>query len=490
MFNPLQFTAEFGKADPAARLPSTKPLRILFINDLGDSCASRTEHSLATRPLRAVDIDTFDTFMSTEKPAIDLDEEGFTLKDLDDVHPDQIWQNLSSFQTLKDLKNRVRDPAQFDSVAQNVQAMLQTSDVPSAPPAEPETDTDTVSRPLGAQPTTQSVSTPPPTDYLTAILHDAVAAHITPEADPRAAHYRAALDDAAAAHMRAVLHNPKVQSVEAAWRGLHLLVSNIDTDTDMSIHVLNASKTELIAALAAPDGAVDNSVLHSRLVEEPAHAPFTLMVLGDTVAPTPEEVRLLASLGAFAGRTGAVVLASPEAGMIGVPSWDAVALSPAPATPIDDWTLLRSTPMANHIVALAPRFMIRTPYGKKLDPIEAFPFEEIVSPARDHDAFLWGASSLLACILIACSFEQDGWSARLNTNLAYGDLPFVPYDADGEQQMKPGAETLLSDRAAAVLQDAGIVPVSAIRNQNIIRLPWFQTLATGGDDGRIGPFAL
>ena len=39
-----------------------------------------------------------------------------------------------------------------------------------------------------------------------------------------------------------ILHHPDFQQLEAAWRGLHFLVNNTETDEQLKIRVMNISK--------------------------------------------------------------------------------------------------------------------------------------------------------------------------------------------------------------------------------------------------------
>ena len=61
---------------------------------------------------------------------------------------------------------------------------------------------------------------------------------------------------------------------------------------------------------------------------------------------------------------------------------------------------LRELPEASHLALLAPRFMLRHPYGKKSDPISAFTFEEF-TPEEGLRGMLWGHPALLAASLLA-----------------------------------------------------------------------------------------
>ena len=42
-----------------------------------------------------------------------------------------------------------------------------------------------------------------------------------------------------------ILHNERFQQVESAWRGLHYLVNNTETDEMLKIRVMNISKKEM-----------------------------------------------------------------------------------------------------------------------------------------------------------------------------------------------------------------------------------------------------
>jgi len=55
----------------------------------------------------------------------------------------------------------------------------------------------------------------------------------------------AELDKRLSQQVNAVLHHPDFQQLESAWRGLHHLVNNTETDEMLKIRVMNISKLEL-----------------------------------------------------------------------------------------------------------------------------------------------------------------------------------------------------------------------------------------------------
>ena len=65
-----------------------------------------------------------------------------------------------------------------------------------------------------------------------------------------------------------ILHHPRFQQVESAWRGLHYLVSNTETDEMLKIRVMNVSKTDAARSLRKYKGSSwDQSPLFKTLYE-------------------------------------------------------------------------------------------------------------------------------------------------------------------------------------------------------------------------------
>jgi len=79
----------------------------------------------------------------------------------------------------------------------------------------------------------------------------------------------AAIDKKLSAQINAIMHHPDFQQLESAWRGLHYLVSNSETDDMLKIRVLNVGKKDLHKTLKRFKGAAwDQSPLFKKLYEE------------------------------------------------------------------------------------------------------------------------------------------------------------------------------------------------------------------------------
>src|SRR6185369_7294311 len=51
-----------------------------------------------------------------------------------------------------------------------------------------------------------------------------------------------------------ILHNPEYQKLEGAWRGLHYMCSNTETDDQLKIRFMNISKQDLAKTLKRYQG--------------------------------------------------------------------------------------------------------------------------------------------------------------------------------------------------------------------------------------------
>ena len=64
----------------------------------------------------------------------------------------------------------------------------------------------------------------------------------------------AELDRRMSKQINAIMHHEDFQKIESAWRGLHYLVNNTETDEMLKISVMNISKTDLAQDTEALQG--------------------------------------------------------------------------------------------------------------------------------------------------------------------------------------------------------------------------------------------
>ena len=125
----------------------------------------------------------------------------------------------------------------------------------------------------------------------------------------------AEIDRKLSAQLNVILHHPRVQQVESAWRGLSYLVQNTETDQLLKIRVMNVSKTEIFKSLRKYKGASwDQSPLFKRVYEQEygqlGGEPYGALVADYYFDHTPGDVELLGQMAQIAAAAHAPFLAA------------------------------------------------------------------------------------------------------------------------------------------------------------------------------------
>jgi type VI secretion system protein ImpC len=280
--------------------------------------------------------------------------------------------------------------------------------------------------------------------------------------------HRAEADAARSELMRALLHHPGFQGLEAAWRGVHFLARRLETNALLKLELFDVSRAEVAA---------ETQGVFQLLERSSTGGPWALVVGHYTFGPERPDLELLASLGAIGQRLGTPWLAGADPHLIGGGS--------VPERPDPDdrtaqteaaWRELRRRPQARWLGLTLPRFLLRLPYGRETDPCESFAFEEMAGQP-EHGRYLWGNPALACACLLAESFLADGWDLRPGGRLNLGSLPLHIYKREGEPFAQPCAEVLLTEREAASLLESGIMPLASLKDSDEVRLVRFQSIA-------------
>jgi type VI secretion system protein ImpC len=310
---------------------------------------------------------------------------------------------------------------------------------------------------------------------LSKFLESTVRPHIVPAASSQQTDAQARVNATATEALRYVLHEPAFQALEATWLSIRAIVSQLESDSRVQIHLLDVTRQELMSDLC---GANEwRATTTYRLVVESDLAPWSLLLADVAFGARPEDIAALAMLGGLAAESQAPFLAAADPALAGCPS---LTLTPEPrdwtalpAGVADLWQQLRRSELAAWIGLVAPRILLRQPYGAQCDPIDTFPFEELAD-ADQHEHFLW-ASGALACGRMACCAWDSGDDPHAVLRL--DGMPVFNYTRSGESQMKPCAEVFLSERALTAFLDAGVMPLASVRNQDAVQLVRWQSIA-------------
>src|SRR5262252_3976889 len=430
----LDFDVTFGRS--GGRREESDPMRLLVLGDFsGKPVEERTP--LANRSPRRVDPDTIDDVLRRLEPRVTVGGSEIHFQQIDDFHPDRLYQRLDLFKALRDTR--------------------------AMPPAERD---EQVSRLLGAPAGSEATAAPPRPSGFDGLIHDVVAPHIVRDTSAHIASHRAATDAAITHEMRKLLHDPALQRLEAAWRGVRWLISELELDENLQLHIFDVTREELLADLAASQGKLIETGVYRALVDRlqdgDSWSAFVSLV---QFGPSNGDVALLAALGLIASKAGGPLLGDAD-----------LALASDTAQTQGPWQTLRRTEAARWIGLAAPRVLLRLPYGERTDPIETFDFEEVVG-APETGELLWASASLAMALLIGKAFTARGWNMEPGDEREIGGLPVYTFVRDGEHDMQPCAERQLTERDIHSLLSAGLVPIASRRDRDSVVVVRFQSVS-------------
>jgi type VI secretion system protein ImpC len=376
--------------------PADEPARYLVLGDFGGR---------AGEPL-AVDRDNLDAVMSI----LQVSAGGMRIRDLDDFHPDRLYQHF-------DMALPVADPE------------------PEPAPASPEADIAALLRPTSLLEQIAGGGDP-----FQEYVKELARAHAVPtkkSSDPSAA---------LSERMNSMLHHPRFQTLESAWRGLDFAIRQMD-DVAARVHIVQFPQEELAADLACDNLRATRlyTLLHSRR--------WTAAI--GLHSYVEADIELLARIALVAADAQVPYLAQ---GSPGIGS-----------------ELFSDIPEASYLGLALPRLLLRLPYGPHTSPIDSFAFEEMSStPVHQH--YLWG-NAALACLAILARADAD--------DLNLDHLPAHTYKKDSEWTMTPCGEFFMTETQVLSLIDRGLMPLVSYRDRPLVRLAGFRAVT-----GKSLPFSV
>ena len=299
----------------------------------------------------------------------------------------------------------------------------------------------------------------------------------------------AALDAKLTEQINEIMHTEDFQKLESAWRGLHYLVNNTETDEMLKIRVLNISKNDLGKTLKKFRGtAWDQSPIFKKVYEEEygqfGGAPYGVMIGDYQFDHSPQDVQLLSDMAQVASAAHAPFITAAAPTVLGMDSWSELA-NPRDLTKIFGtpeyaaWRSLRESEDSRYIGLCMPRFLARLPYGSKTEPVEEFAFEEDVGGA-DSERFCWANAAYAMATNITGAFKHYGWCTRIRgieSGGAVEGLPSYTFPTDdGGVDMKCPTEIAISDRREAELAKNGFMPLIHKKNSDFAAFIGAQSL--------------
>ena len=211
------------------------------------------------------------------------------------------------------------------------------------------------------------------------------------------------LDRVISAQVAEVIVHPSFQRLEAAWRGLHYLVTQSETSSMLKIKVLDVAKQELAEDLAR---AVDFEA--SRIFQKVYDdvygrfrgEPFALLVGDYEFSHLSDDIDLLGKIANVAAAAFAPFIAAASPKLIGIEHWGDIGkprdlAQVLAADAYARWRSFRDSQDASFVALSMPRVLARPAYGLAGD-VEGHPATAPACPAGPQVApgFRFDASVL------------------------------------------------------------------------------------------------
>jgi type VI secretion system protein ImpC len=299
----------------------------------------------------------------------------------------------------------------------------------------------------------------------------------------------AAIDKKLTEQINLILHHEDFQKMESAWRGLHYLVNNTETDEMLKIRFMDISKQELGKTLKRYKGtAWDQSPLFKKIYEAEygqfGGEPFGCLVGDYHFDQTAPDVELLGEMAKISAAAHTPFIAGASPTVMQMSSWQELA-NPRDLTKIFTtpeyaaWRSLRESDDARYLGLAMPRYLARMPYGAKSNPVEDFDFEEDTG-AADHSRYTWSNAAYAMAVNINRSFKMYGWCSRIRGIESGGAVEGLPTHTfptdDGGVDMKCPTEIAISDRREAELAKNGFMPLVHRKNSDFAAFIGAQSL--------------
>ena len=458
----------------AQRRQARMPLRLMLVADLvPQQKPSRTESQV-----RRVDANGFAGLMEAWKPALRLEvanrlspqpaslEIGLRFTSLKDFAPAAIARQIPALARLLAIRTEVHGVRTEGTDRETFRARLAeagidaasadglygqlTVEPPKPKPAKPKSD-DPLDRLMGMVDTGDGEADEPTGlgDALAEAVSDGAPRIAASAADKILADFDAKLGG----QLRAIIEHPDLRRLEAAWRGLKLLVDRLPFRDGVLLDVV-ATRRETLS----------ETIYYQVLVPEHEAAdsgdPLTAVILGFAFDNSQADVELLDDLAGTGASLQAPFIASAAPGFFGFDAPESMGPLPLVSQLMDGpeyihWNKLRDKDEARHVALAFPPFLLRPSYGPE------YPSKEVPVEEEGH---LWGGGALAVALAMADSFVKTDWPTHL-TGRPVGDLPLW----ETSRGQTPLA-LLMPEAKAAELGDAGFVALTGEANRDRIQV--------------------
>ena len=277
------------------------------------------------------------------------------------------------------------------------------------------------------------------------------------------------IDTKLSQQMDEILHHTEFQALEAAWKGLQLLVERTDFRENIKIELLNVARQDLLddfedSAQITQSGLYKH--IYSAEYGQFGGQPVGAIIANYYLSPSAPDVKLMQYVSSVACMAHAPFIASAGPGFFGLESFTGLAdlkdlKDHFEGPQFAKWQSFRQSEDARYIGLTVPRFLLRTPYDPLDCPVKTFVYQENV--VNSHEHYLWGNTAYAFATRLTDSFARFRWCPNIigpQSGGAVEDLPLHHFHSMGEIETKIPTEVLVSDRREYELAQEGFIALT------------------------------
>ena len=280
----------------------------------------------------------------------------------------------------------------------------------------------------------------------------------------------AEIDRLISSQLNEIMHHEDFQKLEGSWRGLHQMVMNSETSSQLKIRVMSVNKKDLLKDFERALE-FDQSALFKKIYEDEygtfGGAPYGALIGDYEFGNHPQDMALLEKLSQVAAASHAPFLSAASPDLFG---WETF----SEMTEVRDvskifdrteyakWRSFRESEDSRYVGLTLPHTLGRVPYGAATKPTESFLFEEDVD-GTDHKKYLWSNAAYAMGTRLTEAFAMHGWCVAIRGVEGGGlvdGLPTHTFATDeGEIAQKCPTEVAITDRREKEFSDNGFIPL-------------------------------
>ncbi|MBI5167880.1 MAG: type VI secretion system contractile sheath large subunit [Candidatus Eisenbacteria bacterium] len=256
-----------------------------------------------------------------------------------------------------------------------------------------------------------------------------------------------------------VLHDPKTQRVEAAWRGLNLLASH--AAEPLLLEALSVPRAQLVARF--------REEVYEPALESGA-PPLTMVVLDFDFTHKASDVADLAALGAMAADLQACIVAHAHAGILDLRFLVQAAAMQEVASKLNSpahagFAALQKSDDARWLSLTLNRFLLREPFdGEKCTE-------------SNPDSYLWGRGGWLVGAALARSLAAHGHALDLSgAGGRFENMATRGYPVKTNESQALATEIPFGEMQMLLLAHGAFAPLVGALNASTVNLPLVTTI--------------